>query len=209
MLKLKFTSIKMKILVLFCSSITVLMIIFGFLLYSQLSQQILAESEANNNMLAASISDEISSWLMIQVNKLEGLASAVEEQGIDQKKNSEFLKAQIKTHAKNFELILVADKNGNYWNSMDDQVKSIADRDYFKEIVKGASFAISDPVKSKSTGQDIIAAAIPLRDKDGQLIGVLGGHYINRDYSQKNRKYKNWNRRLRMDNKHFRIGHFS
>ena len=176
MLKLKFTSIKMKILVLFCSSITILMIIFGIILYSQLSKQILSESEENNMMLSTTISNEISSWLMIQISKLEGLAATLEEQGLDRAKNTAFIKAQIKTHANNFELLLVSDKSGTYWNSLDDEIKDIADRDYYKEIViNNAPYAISDPVKSKSTGNNIIVAAIPLKDKNGNIIGVFGG----------------------------------
>jgi len=179
MLNLKFKSIKMKILVLFCTSTTILLIIFGLLLYSQLSKQILQESEDNNRVISVSISNEISSWLMSQVNILEGLAASVEGQGLDMVKNKEFMKAQLSTHAKSFELLLISDKNGNYWNSVDTELKSIAERPYFKAIMNnGAAFAVSDPVKSKTTGKDIIVAAVPIRDKSGQIMGVLGGSIL-------------------------------
>ncbi len=177
MFGLKFKSIKSKIIALFVTSITLLLIIFGLVLNTQLSNSILKENEEYNSIIARNVSNQISEWLQASVAKLQGMALPIEEMGIDQEKNREYITKVAKAHAANFETIVCADLTGMRVNSVDDKVASLADRDYFQAIVKNPSlpFVISDPVKSKSTGNDIIVAAIPLKDKTGQLIGVLGG----------------------------------
>ncbi|MCB2100119.1 MAG: sensor histidine kinase [Rhodobacterales bacterium] len=50
---------------------------------------------------------------------------------------------------------------------------TIAHRDWYKEILAGADFVVSERVISAITGQEVITAAVPLHDKSGNLTGVL------------------------------------
>lgn len=62
--------------------------------------------------------------------------------------------------------------DGTYINSAGKQ-GSLADRDYFKQAIKGQS-VISDPVISKSTGKPIVPIAVPVKT-DGVISGVIYG----------------------------------
>ncbi len=49
------------------------------------------------------------------------------------------------------------------------------DRDYFREIQRGASYAVSDLLQGKHSGAPGVILAVPLRDADGELRAVVGG----------------------------------
>ena len=51
----------------------------------------------------------------------------------------------------------------------------IDDREYFKEIIKGAKFVISDVIVAKGTGNKSIVIGVPILDTSGVLHGVLLG----------------------------------
>jgi diguanylate cyclase (GGDEF)-like protein/PAS domain S-box-containing protein len=50
---------------------------------------------------------------------------------------------------------------------------SIADRDYFREVLAGTPFAIGDPVLSRQNDQWIFPIASPVRDTSGELRAVI------------------------------------
>lgn len=53
--------------------------------------------------------------------------------------------------------------------------QSIADRDYFKQVMATGQPVISQPLAGKATLEPSIVFAAPLRDKNGQLNGVVAG----------------------------------
>ncbi|WP_040294041.1 methyl-accepting chemotaxis protein [Acetonema longum] len=71
--------------------------------------------------------------------------------------------------------LIVADSRGVQTVRTVGQLAKIDDRDYFREIVSGANFVISDVVKAKGTGLMSIILAVPLRDSSNSLKGVLLG----------------------------------
>jgi len=52
---------------------------------------------------------------------------------------------------------------------------NVGDRDYFKEISRGASFAVSDLLQGKLTRAPGVILAVPLRGAGGELRAVVGG----------------------------------
>ena len=52
---------------------------------------------------------------------------------------------------------------------------TIGEREYFKAIVNGADFAVSDLLQGKHSSAPGVILAVPLRDSHGQLRGVVGG----------------------------------
>ncbi|WP_049796422.1 MULTISPECIES: sensor domain-containing diguanylate cyclase [Cupriavidus] len=52
---------------------------------------------------------------------------------------------------------------------------SLSDRDYFRAIVRGAPFAVSDLLQGKLTRSPGVVLAVPLRGPGGELRAVLGG----------------------------------
>lgn len=52
-----------------------------------------------------------------------------------------------------------------------------ADRAYFRKVLAGAPFAVSDPVLSRTTGKPVVIVAVPVRSPDGRVVAVLNGGF--------------------------------
>lgn len=71
-----------------------------------------------------------------------------------------------------FEILFYTDATGRFITTKA-AVGSVADRDYWKAImVKGQDYAISDPLVSRSTGENIFVIASVVRNDKGERIGV-------------------------------------
>lgn len=78
----------------------------------------------------------------------------------------------------NFNATFLATPDGTlvFSTAVPDGVKmTVGDRDYFKAIVNGADFAVSDLLQGKQTSAPGVILAVPLHDSHGQLRGVVGG----------------------------------
>jgi methyl-accepting chemotaxis protein len=67
--------------------------------------------------------------------------------------------------------MFVADLQG-YTYDMDGKSVNISGRDYFKKALQGQNF-VSDPIVSKADGKIIIVFAGPVKNDQGQIVGVL------------------------------------
>ncbi|MTI85881.1 MAG: methyl-accepting chemotaxis protein [Firmicutes bacterium] len=83
------------------------------------------------------------------------------------------LKGVARQH-EDYELAYVSDAQGNSIGS-NDTTFSVADRGYFQEVMQTGNTVVSDPVKSKATGKQIIVIAAPTY-KEGSTTptGVVG-----------------------------------
>ncbi|WP_420991436.1 diguanylate cyclase domain-containing protein [Cupriavidus sp. 30B13] len=57
----------------------------------------------------------------------------------------------------------------------DGQRIHLADRDYFREVIGGAGFAVSDLLRGRMSDSPGVVMAVPLRTPDGKLLAVVGG----------------------------------
>ncbi len=67
--------------------------------------------------------------------------------------------------------MFISDKNGNAVSSSNISV-NISDREYFKKAIQGIG-NVSEPIISKEDQSMIIAFAVPIKDKDDKISGVL------------------------------------
>ncbi|HSQ89573.1 ATP-binding protein, partial [Romboutsia sp.] len=74
---------------------------------------------------------------------------------------------------KECEFFFINDKKGDYL-SIDGKKGSITDRDYFHEVMNSGNTTISKPIISKDTGNYIIVVAAPIKDDNGNIIGLVG-----------------------------------
>jgi len=74
-----------------------------------------------------------------------------------------------------YEEILLADTSG-FYNATSGASGSIADTVYFQQALQGKD-AISEPLASKTTGDQVIAFATPVKNVEGEVIAVLVGTY--------------------------------
>lgn len=76
-----------------------------------------------------------------------------------------------------FNTLFVADLDGHmrYDSTFATTAINIADRDYFRQLLAGAPQAASSVIAGKITNSPGIVLAVPVTDKQGKLIGVIGG----------------------------------
>lgn len=84
-----------------------------------------------------------------------------------------YLKDSIKG-TKGNDIFALLDSKGVVVAATDESVmnKSMADRDYFKESMKGNSY-ISDAMVSRNSNKVVIAFSEPIKDLDGKVLGVF------------------------------------
>jgi len=86
-----------------------------------------------------------------------------------------FLKKEHESRKNTYDIFFVSDKDGNYNTIQKRNAGNIKDRAYFEPVMKGES-VISEPVISKSTGNLVSVIAIPIKDDNGSVIGLLAGN---------------------------------
>lgn len=72
-----------------------------------------------------------------------------------------------------YKFLFVADIEGNYHSTIKENAGNIKDRSYFSRVMNGEEI-ISSPVISKSTGDEIIVVAVPIKSNSGQVLGLMG-----------------------------------
>ncbi len=86
------------------------------------------------------------------------------------------LAAVMKEIGKNYEGVLLADKEGRVFGDSDGGKQkglSLADRTYFQKARTSGQAAVADPVASKISGAFIVPLCVPLKDDAGQFRGAL------------------------------------
>lgn len=179
-------SIKMKlsmamIVMIICST----MIVGGFSLFkssntiNKLTKSTMMESNKENSELIASLIDkEMSKLSIIALQKevedilIKGYEGV--EIGEDLKSSSITKLQKMVKDAGNLEHIFVVDTKGTIVSDSDTKLinQNLKDRDYIKKVLSTGKPAISEVLKSKSTGANIIAFAYPV-NVNGKLYGVV------------------------------------
>ena len=86
-----------------------------------------------------------------------------------------WLQANPQIRAKDFDYIMIADKNGVSYNDNGTRT-DIADRDYFKAVMfNGRQTYIDNPVTSRTTGKKVIHVTKPILGPDGKPFLMLSG----------------------------------
>ena len=129
------------------------------------------ENEALN--LAQSQAENINHWLNTRVAEVATLAQLKEIRSMDWDQQLPILTEHHTRLVEYYELLYVVDREG-ICRQTSGAVNNIADRDYFQEAMQGKTL-VSDPVISKSTGNAIAIAIVPIKDANGDIVGALGG----------------------------------
>ena len=114
----------------------------------------------------------VESRLETQFEILETISQRSEFQDvIPNQAKADILKSEAKRN--NYTSIGFGDTNGDaYTDSLVHIV--LKDRPYYQDAVKGKN-AVTDPIISKADGKLVINIAVPIKDKEGKVIGVIVG----------------------------------
>lgn len=85
-----------------------------------------------------------------------------------------YLKNEYKKYINIYDNFSVADVNGKYWNTVGDIVGNIKDREHFKAVMRGETL-VSNAVVSRTTGNRAVIIAAPIRNNNGEIIGLISG----------------------------------
>ncbi|HWI63650.1 MAG TPA: methyl-accepting chemotaxis protein [Symbiobacteriaceae bacterium] len=116
---------------------------------------------------------EIDQWLQARVSEIELLASTADLRSMDLARQMALLKP-VATQLKQFSALWVSDLKGDV-STITDTKASIADRDYFP-VAKGGKTVISNPLIGRADGKMAAVVAVPIRNEQGQVVGILGGN---------------------------------
>jgi methyl-accepting chemotaxis protein len=126
--------------------------------------------------LSTSVVDRLSSGVASELSSaraiLELLASDPQSSDTNWKTMKTRLEALGSTTSQRFEELIAIDANGRLWGEK--ASVDYSDRDYFRRVLAGEDFVLSDPIRSKLSGELVVAMAAPLR-KGASVRGVLVG----------------------------------
>lgn len=169
-------SIKLKIMLPVLILTIIGFLFLSFTAYFESSERIISYiediSQNKATRLAKFADDKLNKW----VKDMKYLESNESVKNLDIVGFKKYV-SERKEMFEEYEILLLSDLSGDYkaTNANDEIVGNIKDREYFDEVMKSGKPVISDPVISKSTGNPIIVIAGPIKDDNGNIIGVVGG----------------------------------
>jgi methyl-accepting chemotaxis protein len=112
-----------------------------------------------------------------QVKMLRDQNQGLDAASFELTKVASDLKGFMDSVGKHYEVVFVADTKGVIVaDGMNGSYKGIkvADRGYYKESMSG-KISVGQVVKSKKTGNAVTLVSVPVKSRDGKVIGVLAG----------------------------------
>lgn len=202
-MSLNLKSISAKLIIGGMVSVLVPMIIVGYLSYSKSETALVALSYQQAEGIAedlAQLTANILNGEMTMAATMAGqkrvveMAQKVSESGQAEAQDIledvfEDLKMQFSKMGSNYQGIFVTDAGGMIYNGIlenGSRYKGIdlSERDFFKQLKSGGRAVVSDLSLSKATGKPASAVCAPIKDQNGQFLGILGT-VIKADYFTK------------------------
>ncbi|MDU2064308.1 MAG: methyl-accepting chemotaxis protein [Sporomusaceae bacterium] len=128
----------------------------------------------NNRMIAADLAKEMDNRVVEKVELLKALADSSDIQSMDTARQLPLLLSVSKSY-KDISGVIVTDSQGMELVRNEGNLASIADREYFKQVKKGAEYSISEALISKGTGKAAVIVCVPIKDDKKQLKGTILG----------------------------------
>ena len=172
---LKMNSIRTKFTGWFLLLSLVPLIIVSILLYQISSGVILNKEKASMQSLVQSKAETMSEWYYSQRNQLEVAAESDTIKSLDKDRIAPFISA-LNDRSDIFETVFLADPNGTVLvhTNTESIGADYSDREYIKTAAGGKS-TFSDMLESRVTGNRVVNIATPVKDENGNVIGVLAG----------------------------------
>ncbi|HOO31588.1 MAG TPA: methyl-accepting chemotaxis protein [Thermotogota bacterium] len=174
---MKIRSVKTKI-VLWFASISVLGLLFLTLfVYLGINDTVKTMVDAYSSEILEGRAGQIGEWVSKNLLEVQLMADTSKIQSLKFDLISEALEKKRESIGEIFETLFVADKNGHY-ETADGEVYDISQRDYFREIMSGADYVISNPVVSTFSNKPIVVLAVAIKDNEGTAKGVMCGTIV-------------------------------
>ena len=147
--------------------------LFVILTSSYMAYQSLSTNASyNNQLIAINLANDVDNFLMEKEHLLSFVASLPEIQSMDPEKQTPILQDLVKKYKNDFTTIFITNTSGQQISRDAGEFFNVSDRQYFKDIMRGQNFSISDILISKLTNQPIAIISIPIKKND-IIIGVI------------------------------------
>lgn len=145
-------------------------IVSSYLSHSALTQ----DAYENNRAVATALARELDQMLDAKIKLLTIMSRDPVMLSMNSSQQLPLLR-NIANQYTDMTSLIVADDKGVQTVRTEGSLAKIDDRPYFKELINGANFVISDLVVAKGSGKMSVIIGVPLRDNQGILRGVLLG----------------------------------
>lgn len=122
------------------------------------------------------IATETDDWLALRVAEVETLASSPTLKSLEQEAINAYLSRMLGSSGPmpNYSSFWLSDLDGNWYSPLGTS-GSIADRDYFWEILEVKHTVISNPLIGRADGQLAVVIAVPV-EVNGEMRAILGAN---------------------------------
>lgn len=167
-------SIKWKIMIWIVITAVVALGVLALSIFLMVGNTVGTMVENNAKEIVMGKSAEVSQWIDTQKKSIEVLAETniIKSMAIDEA--SAYLNQRMDIIGKAFENVFLVDKTGK-GKVQNGAALDISQREYFKMVVNGSQFALSNPVYSAITRNPIFVLAYAVKDDSGKTVGVVGG----------------------------------
>lgn len=175
----KLKTVQSKFLIWIIPTISFLMIALAIIIYQQQKKQQLQTIHDYSMQIVEARSNEIEKMLETLITELQQIARRNIVKTMDWEKMDSEITTITEKRRDIYGFIALIRPDGYYYSSHFFEgisEKSLKDKDYFKAVYeKDADYFISNPYFSVTTGEPIFVINVPVKNKNGELIGSLAG----------------------------------
>ncbi|MFP4482721.1 MAG: methyl-accepting chemotaxis protein [Thermovirgaceae bacterium] len=164
--------LRSKMLVWFLGALVIAFIVLGLFVRHQATRTVAGLTEEMSLEIAQKSAESINRWLAGIRQETLQIVDTDDVRSMDWSVMEEDLKFAVRRNG-DYEMFFVADRDGFSHTTLG-QTANIAERQYFRDIMAGKTdLALSDPVVSKATGEQIFVMAHAIKS-EGETVGVFG-----------------------------------
>ncbi|SEI75789.1 methyl-accepting chemotaxis protein [Allopseudospirillum japonicum] len=164
-----------RMILLFSVPLILLLSLLGYVVISQLNEQIPSMIARTSHDLVHARAQEVSRWLDGHKQWAITLANLPAIRSGDPERIRTTLAAVAKTRSQDIEMVFFAQTSGEAVTHHGLKA-NVGERAYFKTLVQEASatLVLSNPVVSKTSGKPITVIAQVVKDQQGRILGMIG-----------------------------------
>ncbi|AOY78109.1 bifunctional diguanylate cyclase/phosphodiesterase [Clostridium formicaceticum] len=171
---LKFRGIKQKFSMMIIIGVITLTFIF-ITFYSMFTKNVVVNMLYENNLSCTeAYANIVGYWLQERINEIELYAENTVIKTMDLEKIQPYLQREMEKKSHIYDVLFIAETNGTYHTNDLIHAGNLADRYYFSEVMEGKK-VFSDALVSLATGKYVSVIAIPIKNYEGEIIGLMGG----------------------------------
>lgn len=142
-------------------------------MYTECVEQI----NEHNTYTARLKAGDMEGVLMNQISMMNVVASSQAVQSLNREEMTSALQS-AKKNAFTVSNMFICDTTGTQLARDSGTLVNVADRDYIKAVLQqGKPFAFSDATISKTTNKVVVIAAVPIKNKEGEIIGAMASTF--------------------------------